>query len=520
MGDIAKESLQILHLEDNPNDSELVSAMLQGEGISCTLCRVETRHDFEAALAKDDWSLIISDFSLPSFDGLKAITLARKLQPGIPFILFSGTIGEEMAIESLKSGATDYVLKQRPARLVTAVRHALREADEFRRRREVEAELLKAEQHKKQLEMQFLRVQRMESIGALAGGIAHDLNNALLPVLVGIGVLRLKPHDTDTEQMLGLMETSVRRGADMIKQVLMFTRGVESKETVIKLDLILRELEKIIHDIFPKSIHSRVRFPESLWSVSGSATQLHQVLMNLCINARDAMPRGGQLALSAENVELTAAQAEAYPEAKPGPYVCLTVSDDGFGMPPEVREKIFQPFFTTKEPGKGTGLGLSTSLNIIRNHGGFMSVKSAPGKGSSFSVFLPAVINHQVEQATIEKRVVLPSGHGELILVVDDEAAICEITKATLENYGYRTLTAGSGPEALALFVENRSNIKLVLTDTAMPFMDGRATCLALRQLEPKLKIIAASGTTDRDNEDTTFRAKVNAFVQKPYTVD
>jgi len=380
--------------------------------------------------------------------------------------------------------------------------------------------LRRSEERKRQLELQFLRVQRMESIGSLAGGVAHDLNNALVPVLVGISFLRQKQHDPDTDQMLALMENSVRRSAEMIKQMLTFARGAEGKPTVIRVELLLRELEKIVRDVFPKSIQWRVKVPEDVWSVSGSTTQLHQVLMNLCINARDAMPKGGVIAMAAENISLDEQQVRIFPEIQPGRYLLINVSDSGVGMTPEVLEKIFQPFFTTKEPGKGTGLGLSTSRHIVRNHGGFITVKSELGKGTTVSVYLPAISKSSAEEEE-RKRPALPAGHGELILVVDDEAAICEITKATLENYGYRVLVAASGPEAVAIFAENRDKIKLALTDASMPYMDGRATCLALRKLNPNIKIIAASGNSERkEEEDTAFRVAVQAFIQKPYTVD
>jgi two-component system cell cycle sensor histidine kinase/response regulator CckA len=515
----ARQPLRILHLEDNPNDTEMVRAVLEDEKIPCDVHRIETQRDFEAALEQGGWQLIISDFALPSFDGLKALAVAQQKCPGTPFILFSGTIGEEMAIESLKSGATDYILKQRPARLVAAVRHALREAEECRRREQAEEELRRSEERKRQLEAQFLRVQRMESIGSLAGGVAHDLNNALVPVLVGISYLRQRSHEPDTEQMLALMESSVRRGAEMIKQVLTFARGVDGKNTIIRIDFLFREMEKIVKDIFPKSIQWKVKFPADLWSVSGSATQLHQVLMNLCINARDAMPKGGQITLSAENVSRDDKQL-AIGDITPGPFILITVADTGTGMSSEVLGKIFQPFFTTKEPGKGTGLGLSTSRHIVKNHGGFITVKSELDKGTTVHVYLPAVPKSAASEAE-QRRAALPTGRGELIMVVDDEAAICEITKATLENYGYRVLVAGGGPEAVAVFAENRARIKLALTDTSMPFMDGRATCLALRKLNPKLRIIVASGASEhKDEDDTALRSRVDAFIQKPYTVD
>jgi two-component system cell cycle sensor histidine kinase/response regulator CckA len=279
-------------------------------------------------------------------------------------------------------------------------------------------------------------------------------------------------------------------------------------------------MEKIARDAFPKTIRVRTEFAPDLWPVSGYPTQLYQVLMNLCINARDAMPNGGQLTLRVENVQLDDTCRQIFPDVSPGPYLLLTVSDSGIGMPPEVLEKLFQPFFTTKELGKGTGLGLSTSLGIVKAHGGCITVKSQVGQGTSFDVYLPALSSTTAPE-TEPKLARLPTGNGEGILVIDDEVSICEITKATLENYGYRVLTANSGLEAVTLYTEKRNEIQLVITDTDMPFMDGHATSMALRKINPQLKIIMASGSLpNKSGIDTPVDGNINAFVPKPYTVD
>ena len=515
------ESLRILHLEDNANDSELVSLMLADENIPCRMHRVETRADFVAALEKEKWSLVISDFALPSFDGLKALNLTREKAGDTPFIIFSGAIGEETAVECLKQGATDYVLKERPARLVSAVRAIMKQASERERRKRSEAELQKSTERDKQMEARFLRMQRMESIGALVSGIAHDLNNALVPVLMGCGFLRSEKLNPESEQVLTMIETSARRGADMLRQVLAFARGVEGKKSPVHIKLLLREMEKIARDTFPKTIRLRLEFGRDLWPVSGYPTQLYQVLMNLSINARDAMPDGGQLTLCAENVQLDGACREIHADAIPGPYLLIRVSDTGVGMPPDVLGKLFQPFFTTKETGKGTGLGLSTSLNIVKTHSGFITVQSQFGRGTTFNIYLPALAPSSVEPEAEPKLARLPTGNGEGILVIDDEISICEITKASLENYGYRVMVANSGPEGVSLYADKRNEIDLAVTDTGMPFMDGHATCVALRKINPQLKIIMASGS--EQGEATAGPGPnntVSAFVPKPYTVE
>jgi two-component system cell cycle sensor histidine kinase/response regulator CckA len=515
-----KTPLRILHLEDNRHDAEIVQVVLREEGMTCDVKRVDTRASFTLALEDEDWDLILSDYSLPAYDGLRALALAREMAPEIPFILFSGTIGEETAIECLKHGATDYILKQRPARLVSAVQQALKETEKRKRLKKIEGELLKAEADKKQLELQCLRMQRMESIGALVGGIAHDLNNALVPILVGVDYLHSESMPADAKHMLATMRASARRGADMVRHVLAFARGIESRESCIQMKFLIREMERIIGDIFPKSIQCKTKVADDLWPISGSTSQMHQVLMNLCVNGRDAMPKGGILEISAGNVTLNEEQARVQMDLAPGRYILLTVSDTGTGMPPEVLDRIFQPFFSTKDPEKGTGLGLSTTINIVKRHDGYMSVKSQLGQGSEFSIYLPAAAVSGAAE-TVAKAVALPLGSGELVLVVDDENAICEITKVTLENYGYKVLTAGSGAEAVAIFAGRPDEIKLVLADTEMPLMDGRTTCLELKKLRPDLKIITASGnSTDEKLFDTAIRANVRAVIQKPYTVE
>ena len=486
------EPIRILHLEDDPHDSELLSAILADENIPSEVHRVDSRNDFEAALADRRWSLVVSDYSLPSFDGLRALSLTRERLGDVPFILFSGTIGEETAIECLKRGANDYVLKQRPARLVAAVRSVFYAAGERERRKQFEQELQRSAVREKELEARFLRMQRMESIGALVSGIAHDLNNALVPILMGCGFLRSESLNDEAQQILSTMESSARRGADMLRHVLAFARGVESKKSPVQLKLLLRDMEKIARDAFPKNILARAELAPDLWPVLGFATQLYQVLMNLCINARDAMPNGGQLSLRAENVRLDENAPKLHPDAKAGAHLMLAVSDTGVGMAPEIIDRIFQPFFTTKELRGGTGLGLSTSLDIVKNHGGFITVKSHLGQGSQFTVYLPALTTPVASDSELELSR-LPSGNGEMILLVDDEVSICEITKAALENYGYRMLVANSGPEAVTLCAEKQNDIKLVITDTSMPFMDGNATSIALKKIKPALKIIMAS---------------------------
>jgi two-component system cell cycle sensor histidine kinase/response regulator CckA len=624
-----KNHLRILQLEDNPADAELIKAQLEGEGFCVEVSRVQTEPDFVASLANDDLDLILADYSLPGFDGLSALALACRQRPQVPFIFISGTIGEDTAIETLKRGAIDYVLKQKLSRLAPAVRRALAEAQERSARRRSEekiteqAALLDLAQDaivvcnlagriqfwskgaerlygwsagetsgreinellhheaasfqtaqkvvldkgdwngelqrqtkdgrtiivhsrwtllrdaqgnpksflsidtditdKKHLEAQFLRTQRIESVGRLASGIAHDLNNILAPIMISVPMFRLGLPPDEFEKILTTVEASAQRGADVIKQLLTYARGIEGNRAVLQLKPLLHEMSRMIQQTFPKNITFSSTAAPDLWPLVGDATQLHQVLMNLCVNARDAMPLGGALSVSAENFDLDENYVSMSPDATVGPHMVIRVTDTGKGIPPEIMEKIFDPFFSTKDPGKGSGLGLSTVLGIVRSHGAFLRVRSALGKGSTFEIYLPAAPDAEA-QASPTARGPQPRGQGELILVVDDEASICEMTKRTLERNGYKVLTAADGVEALALYAQHPGIIDLVLTDIIMPILDGVVLVRALKKLDPCVKVIASSGISSsggRLERAAELEAlEVRAFLSKPYTAE
>ena len=372
---------------------------------------------------------------------------------------------------------------------------------------------------RKKLEQQFLRSQRMESIGTLAGGIAHDLNNVLAPIMMSIELLKLQERSAQKHDILTTIECSAKRGADLVNQVLSFARGVEGKQLAVQVGHLLKEVEKITNETFLKTIQVRCRIPAPLWVVQGDPTQIHQVLLNLCVNARDAMPNGGQLNLSAVNLVMDGQCASMIAGAKPGQYLHIQVEDNGTGMPPEVTDRIFEPFFTTKELGKGTGLGLSSVMAIVKSHHGFLRVESEMGKGTTFHVYLPA---HTSEHAEIKVAVPgeLPRGNGEMVLVVDDEAAVQQITKQTLETFGYLVLLAADGAEAVSLYSKHRSEVALVLTDMMMPVMDGPATIQVLMRLNPEICIVAASGMNAVGMEEKAANAGVKNFIPKPYTAE
>ncbi len=372
---------------------------------------------------------------------------------------------------------------------------------------------------RKKLEQQSLRSQRMDSLGTLAGGIAHDLNNVLGPIVMSLDLLQLKFPDQESQELIAAISSSAQRGTDMVRQVLSFARGVEGRRMTVQIKQVLKDIEKITNDTFLKNIQIRTTAANGLWTVIGDPTQIHQVLLNLCVNARDAMPRGGALTISAENLVFDAHYAVMNPEAKPGPYICLQVQDNGTGMPPEIMERIFDPFFTTKEVDQGTGLGLSTSLAIVKSHGGFIRVESEPGSGTKFKVYLPAETEPSLS-AEEEPVAELPRGHGELILVVDDEVAMRQVTKQTLEAFGYRAIVAADGTEAVGLFAVRKDEISVVLTDINMPGLDGPSTIKVLQRMSPAVRIVAASGLASSTQIARVTSLGVTQFLPKPYTAE
>jgi two-component system, cell cycle sensor histidine kinase and response regulator CckA len=615
--------LRILFLEDSLIDRRLIHDCLRKEEFAIEFTDVDNQADFVHALQQKPFDIILSDKSLPGFDGLTALGIVRKGFPHIPFVFVTGSMGEEAAIESIKDGATDYVLKNRLSRLIPAVQRAIREAEQAKKARAAEekireqaalldqaqdailvkdvadhilywnnsaeriygwpaAEIIgrratdlppknpakyeEAKQavlkkgnwtgelvttsregreltvesrwtlvrneagspksilvidtditEKKQLETNFLRSQRMESIGALAGGIAHDLNNALAPVIMGADLLRGCQDEASRQTFLDIISSGAERATALVKQILSFARGSGGQSGPIILSHLIREMGKMIRETFPKSILFSVAITEKeLWTVQGDATEFHQVLLNLCVNARDAMPEGGRLTLSAQNLTLDQETAAAH--GAPGPYVMISVRDTGSGIRPEVLPHIFEPFFTTKIGDKGTGLGLSTVAGIVKHHGGFIEIETEPGQGTEFKIYLPAMAS--AEKAAAEAQgAVLPTGHGELILVIEDEEAVREMTKTMLESCGYRVVTARNGVEGIDRFKEYKSEIRLLVTDTDMPYMGGMAAIRAIKELKPDMPVIVATGSRSDSEQLRSIDLEHLRTLEKPYSL-
>lgn len=655
---VGRPGVNILLVEDNLAEARLLQELLKGTIVTrFQLVHVKRLAEAIDQLKTHDFNVVLLDLTLPDSQGLASLDTLIRQTSHLPIVVLTNTNDDELAIEAVRRGAQDYLVKRQIHQeiLVRSIRYAierkqaaeaLREANEIleqrvsertaeleaandRLRREVERrqkvqqrlqlaqqagksgtfewnvqsnqvtwtaelealygllpggfsgryedwlcfihpddqarteqELQQAAQtgnsletefrvllptgeirwmlvksslyhegdqpkrmiglhmditEKKQLEVQFLRAQRLESLGSLASGIAHDLNNLLTPILSIVEILPLKNPDLNEQSrnMLKTLENSAERGANLVKQILSFARGSEGKQSCLQITHLLKEIKQIIQGTFPKSIDIQSNLASNLWTVSGDATQLHQVFMNLCVNARDAMPNGGTLKLVAENIMLDENQARLYLDAEPGRYAAVTVSDTGTGIPADILHCIFDPFFTTKEIGKGTGLGLSAVMGIVKRHGGFLDVQSEVGRGSQFRVFFPACESPLPAQRDDME---LLAGNQELILVVDDETAICEITKTTLEAYNYRVLTANDGVEAIALFAGHRENLHGVLMDIMMPSMDGLSTIPLLQRFNPDTYMVAMSGLHSPEIMAQVERMGFQGFLPKPFT--
>ncbi len=592
--------LHIIHLEDCLADAILIHSLIEQEWPGSIITRVDNREDFLSLIGRDRFDLILSDFTLPAFNGLDALKLAHSRDASAPFIIISGTIGEDNAVLALQRGAVDYVIKDRPARLIPAIQRALALRREQQLRQEAErrlreqAELLDkardaifvtdlegcityrnraatqflglsgpgagerllhelfrhsqpgrldeavlqlhltgswngevrmtgADGHlhfiesrwtlvqddagrpksillintdvteQKHLEAQLLRSQRMEGIGTLAGGVAHDLNNALSPILMAVSLLRLSVHEENLLHLVAVLEKSALHGSSLIRQLLAFARGTEGERTDLAPHVIIKDVVALLGDTLPRTISIETNIARDLRMVRANSTQLVQVLMNLGINARDAMPKGGRLIFGAENVVLDESILRSNPGAKSGPHIKISVSDTGTGIPPELLSRIFDPFFTTKAAGKGTGLGLSMVASIIKGHGGIMQVHSEVGEGTAFTLYIPALpATSQVESTT---SVTPPArGHGEMILVIDDAEGVREIARAVLVAHGFTAAVAADGQEGLLHYMKHRDLVKVVVTDMMMPGIQGSEVITQLLHLNPDVRVVAMSG--------------------------
>ena len=499
-----KSPLNILHLEDDPTDAALILSTLMEGGVLCEMTRVQTQEEFEAALKEGDIDLILSDYTLPDFDGLSAIQIAKTRIPTLPVILVTATLGEELAVESLKNGATDYVLKDGLFRLVPAVVRAMQEVEE------------RAERNR--LAAQFIEGQKMEVMGRLAGGVAHDFNN-ILAVIMGYSELisdELRP-ESPLLKFTEEIRHATDRAAGLTRQLLVFSRKQTVQVVVLDINAVMKEMEQMLKRLIDANVLLRLIPGDGVGNIRADSGYIGQVLMNLAVNARDAMPGGGTLTITTGNVTLDENSAQKLAVAPAGDYVLLGVTDTGTGMTEEVKVRLFEAFFTTKSVGKGTGLGLATCQTIVQQCGGFIDVLSALGKGTTFNIYFPRV----VEPVEVVAKAVPtgPSQRGtESLLVVEDDQSVRHLACAVLASNGYEVHSATNGQDALNVANDHAGKpIRLVITDVIMPLMDGKIMAEWLKINDPNLKVLFTSGYTDDAIASHGVLEKGCEFLAKPY---
>jgi two-component system, cell cycle sensor histidine kinase and response regulator CckA len=494
--------LRALILEDSEDDCALLVRTLQKGGYDVQYTRVDSAAGLLGHLDAAPWDIIISDYSMPGFSGTMALSMVREKGLEIPFVFVSGTIGEEVAVNAMRVGAQDYIMKGNLTRLLPAIQRELREA-QLRR------------EHKG-IEQRMRQLEKFEAIGQLAGGIAHDFNNVIGAIMgwAELGIEEVTP-GSRAEKFFQQIRNHSERAAGLTRQLLAFARRQKLEPRNIDLSHVIRETAGLLQKIVGEQVSMEMALAADLQAVRADPTQIEQVFLNLCVNARDAMPKGGQLRIETCNVTLDEDYCRRHVYGKPGNYVRLTVSDTGVGMDSATIERIFEPFFTTKEIGKGTGLGLSTALGVVNQHGGSIEVESAPGKGTSFHVFLPVSQSPpDPDQEKIEGPVV---GGTETILVADDHDGVREMTREILEQLGYRIILARDGEEAVERFEAHRDEISLVLLDVVMPRLPGPDAYDRISERKNRMPVIFISGYADETQQLDPLLAKGAVLLQKPY---
>ncbi|MEI8015592.1 MAG: response regulator [Nitrospira sp.] len=506
-----KPPLLLLHLEDDPVDAELITTTLIDGGIPCQSQLVDTRQAFVAALKEGRMDLILADYSIPGFDGMTALILARQHCPDVPFLFVSATIGEELAIDAMHQGATDYVLKQRLGRLVPSVQRALRELDD-------RAERKRAEEALRQSEKQFRQSQKMEAVGRLAGGIAHDFNN-LLTIIMGYSQVLLTELGPQ-HPLRGKIEETLKAGgkaASLIRQLLTFSSKQSMDPKILTLNTAVTSLENMLRRLIGEDVQFVIKLDPKNGRLRADQTQLEQVLVNLVVNARDAMPKGGTITIETAQVELTRSPVYHIAPLQPGSYVRLAVSDTGCGMDLKTQSHIFEPFFTTKGEGKGTGLGLSTVYGIVTQCGGAIDVTSRVGHGTRFDLYFPSV-----ESDILPTTPTQPSGRPqrgtETILLAEDEPSVRTLVRDELQKLGYKVVEAKNGVEACLLATQQAESFQLLLTDVVMPVMGGRELAQHLSVINPELRTLFMSGYMDDVGIMAGQEEGTTSFLQKPFT--
>jgi signal transduction histidine kinase len=522
-----KTPLRILIVEDSENDALLAIHYIEKGNYAIEYEIVQTAEKMEASLKGKAWDILLCDYQMPRFNGFEALKIFKRSGIDIPFIIISGTIGEEIAVECMKAGADDYLMKGHLARLLPAIERGLREAENRAERKRLEIEQKRADEEIKrteakrfELERELIQSQKMESLGTLASGIAHDFNN-ILAIISGyseLGGRRSLPHQPELMKCFEAISLASRRGALLVSQLLTFARKTETVFRSVDINAIIAELTMFFSETFPKTIHISTNLEKNAPAIVADLTQLHQVFMNLCVNARDAMPEGGSIAIATLVLENPKVRTK-FPKATAQRYLAISISDTGCGMDEGTKGKIFDPFFTTKDPSKGTGLGLALVHSIIENHHGMIDVESGIGIGTAFHLYLPMEAPlADVEEPKKEIRISPPEGTGT-VLLIEDEALIIDMVQSVLNSEGYKVLIAQDGEEGIAMFARHQKEIVAVLSDLGLPKLRGDEVARRIKKIDPYAEIILISGFFDPGIKANMEKIGVNRFIQKPFTI-
>ena len=497
-------TLRVLIVEDSVPDAELMLRALRGAGLEPVHERVDRPEAMRQALQRQSWDVVLSDYSLPAFDAPAALALLQDCSPDVPFLVVSGSVGEDTAVALMKAGAADYVMKDRLARLAPAVTRAVEGARLRRDRR--------------RLEQQLQEAQKLEAVGKLAGGVAHDFNNVLTAILGSAELLLLdSPPGAAPREELDIIRDAATRAQDLIRQLLAFSARQVLQPVALDLNHLVRNVGKMLRRLIGEDITLVSDLAPDLAAVRADAGQIEQVLVNLAVNARDAMPDGGRLAIKTFNTEITVGHAPLPNPLPAGRYVVLELSDSGVGMSAETQARIFEPFFTTKEQGKGTGLGLATVYGIVRQSGGHITVESAPGAGATFRLYLPRV-DEAVTPVAAPRAVAAPPTGRETVLVAEDEPLVRTLARRVLEQAGYTVLAAAGGAEALETARRHDGPIHLLLTDVVMPEIGGRDLARRLGEVRPEVPVLYMTGYSDEAVARQGVLDPGTALIQKPFT--
>jgi signal transduction histidine kinase len=495
--------LCVLIVEDSEDDTILLVRELRSGDYDVKFERVDSAAAMKAAVDEAQWNIVLCDYSMPHFSGKEALQLLRDAGSDVPFIFVSGTIGEEAAVAALKEGAQDYVMKDNLKRLLPAVN---RELQEFEERKE-----------RKRLERYVQQLEKFESIGRLAGGVAHDFNNAL-NVILGWTQLAYErtAEDDRVRQQLQKIRDQAQRAAGLTSKLLAFARKQVLLPRNLNLNKLVTDTAGLLSSVLGEHIELLVTLAPDLSLTLADPAQIEQVVMNLCLNARDAMPTGGCLRIKTQDIAVGQEFCRVHPYASSGNFVLLTVSDTGVGMDAATKDRIFEPFFTTKGVGRGTGLGLATVYGIVKQHGGFVTVDTQPGRGTTFRVYLPVAwgVIDATEAGPVDQ---LLAG-TETILVAEDNDAVREMVHEVLAAHGYKVILATNGQEAVRLFTSRVNEIQLVLLDVVMPGLTGPIACSQIRAIKPQVPVILTTGhTTETASLEGLCAGEGIGFLQKPY---